>query len=120
MDFLFMRCHQRSMQQNEILLDLKIDDRKICKQRPLNIESSSTFVIDSLKDPDDVKKDKFNIIMDLITRPLNAVSVPVEMCGLAFFSPPNAQWEQYYLRRLHSKHPTNCRFKQMLCFITRI
>ena len=115
MDFLFMRCHQRNMQQNELLkLDPKIDDRKICTQRPLNVESSSTFVIDlnSLKDPDDVQKDNFGVwhqkLMDLITRALSVVSVPVEMCRLdtVFFGPPtNAQWEQYSLRRLHKQAP---------------
>ena len=110
----------------KILLDPKIDDRKICKQRPLNVESSSTFVIDlnSLKDPDDVKKDNFGV-----WHHNGSHNQTFECCisssgdvqiGYSVFSPPNAQWEQYSLRRLHSKHPTNCRFKRMLCFITGI
>lgn len=37
-----------------ISLDPQIDDKKICKQRPLHIELSSTFVVNlnSIKDPD--------------------------------------------------------------------
>ena len=44
----------------EILLNSNCESR-ICHHRPMNIENSSTFVValDSLKHPDDVKKDEF-------------------------------------------------------------
>lgn len=42
-----------------ILLDPNIDQSKVCTQRPLNIESSCTFVVDldHLLEADNVKKD---------------------------------------------------------------
>ena len=45
----------------EILLNSKRESSRICHKRPTIIENSSTFVIDldSLKHPDDVKKDEF-------------------------------------------------------------
>ena len=46
-----------------ILLDPKIDQNKVCKQQPLDIISSSTYVVDldCLQHPDDVKKDNFGV-----------------------------------------------------------
>ena len=46
-----------------ILFNPKIDKQRVCKQRPLNIQKSSTFVVDldSLQHPDDVKKDNFGV-----------------------------------------------------------
>ena len=64
----------------KILLDPNFDDKKICKQRPVNVKSSSTFVVDlsSLKDPDDVKKDNFCVWHHNGSHnPSNAVSEPV-------------------------------------------
>ena len=45
----------------EILLDPNIPQSKICCGRPSNIIRSATFVVDldSLKHPDDIKKDEF-------------------------------------------------------------
>uniref|UniRef100_A0A1X7THD2 Uncharacterized protein n=1 Tax=Amphimedon queenslandica TaxID=400682 RepID=A0A1X7THD2_AMPQE len=45
----------------EILLDDEIDRKKVCEEQPTLITKSATFVIDinSLKHPDDVKKDEF-------------------------------------------------------------
>ena len=42
----------------KILLDPGIDQSLIAKERPIEVEKSSTFVVDltCLKDPDDVKK----------------------------------------------------------------
>ena len=45
----------------EILLDENIDMKKVCCEQPTQIAKSSTFVVNlnSLKQPDDVKKDEF-------------------------------------------------------------
>ncbi len=45
----------------DILLDPEIDTNRVCGERPMQITGSSTFVVDldSLKHPDDVKKDEF-------------------------------------------------------------
>jgi len=47
----------------KILLNPKIDEAKICHQHPQNIAKSSTSVVDlnSLKDPDNIKKDNFGV-----------------------------------------------------------
>ena len=44
-----------------ILLDPNLDQSRICSVWPVNVKSSSTFVIDisKLSHPDDVKKDNF-------------------------------------------------------------
>jgi len=46
-----------------ILLDPKIDQKRECIQRPLDIVSSSTYAVDldCLQHPDDVKKDNFGV-----------------------------------------------------------
>ena len=45
----------------QLLLDLNINQQKIAKSRPIQVEKSSTFVVDltCLKHPDDVKKDMY-------------------------------------------------------------
>ena len=47
----------------EILLDPSIKKTTICHQQPTKITKSSTYVVDlnSLKDPEDVKKDSFGV-----------------------------------------------------------
>ena len=106
-----------------ILLNPKIDKRKICKQRPLDIQNSSTFVvdIDSLQHPDDVKKDNFGVWThsgshdQKFESRINA-SGDLEI-GKTVFSTGDG-WGKFSLRRLHSKHPTNSKFRRILSFIT--
>ena len=47
----------------KILLDPTIKESRICHQQPANITKSSTYVVNlnSLKDPEDVKKDNFGV-----------------------------------------------------------
>ena len=98
-----------------ILLNPKIDKQKICKQRPLEIQSSSTFIVDldSLQHPDDVKKDNFGVWTHSGSHDqkfescINA-SGDLEI-GKNVFSTRDG-WELFSLRRLHSKHPTNFKF----------
>ena len=105
------------------LLDPRIDKEKISKKRPLNIQSSSTYVVDLdlLKHPDDVKKDNFGVWThsgshyQKFEARVNATG-NLEI-GKGVFSSDDG-WEQFSLRRLHSKHPTNPMFRRILSFIT--
>lgn len=108
----------------KILLNPKIEEHKVSKQCPLHIETSSTFVISlsSLKDQDDVKKDNFGV-----WHHSGSHSLTFECCittngevrvGRSATDIPQGQWKKYSLRRLHSKHPTNNKFKRMICFLT--
>lgn len=107
----------------KILLDPHIDSSLICRGRPLNIESSGTFVIDldSLEDPDDIKKDNFGVWDHS-----GSHNVKFDCCisggevhiGRGVLDSESNNWESFSLRRLHSKHPTNNKFRRMLCLIT--
>ena len=63
----------------KILLDLNINKRKIFHQQPTRIAKSSTYLVDlnSLKDPEGVKKDSFGVwnIVGLTSSHLNAALV---------------------------------------------
>ena len=87
------------------------------------IENSSTYVIDldSLQDPDDVKKDNFGVwkytgshVNDFQCRIMESGKVKV---GKGVLSSSD-KYEQFSLRRLYSTHPTNSKFRRMLAFIT--
>ena len=108
----------------KILLNPKIEGNRICKKRPVDIDVSSTFVIDlnSLKDPDDVKKDNFGVwhhsgSHNQIFECCFTADGDVQIGRSTFFS-SEGQWEQYSLHRLQSKHLTNKNFRRMLSFIT--
>ena len=109
----------------KILLDPTIKKSRICRQQPANITKSSTYVVvlNSLKDPaEDVKKDNFGV-----WNHNGSHLQSFECCfskdgkvhvGQGLFQEPGLQWETILLQRLHSKHPSNSNFQQMLCFIT--
>ena len=97
--------------------------QRICKQRPLDIQKSGTFVVDldSLQHPDDVKKDNFGTWThsgshdQKFESRINAAG-NLEI-GKPLFS-TESDWEQFSLRRLHSKHPTNAKFRRIISFIS--
>ena len=99
----------------KILLNPKIDEQKICHQKPCNITKSSTFVVDvlSLQHADDTKKDEWNYSG---SHP-QAYKVyeedghlTVEKCGGGATGP-----SVVYLRCLHCTH---LEFKRLICFVT--
>ena len=107
----------------KILLDPDINRAKVCKERPLSIEKSSTFVIDldCLQDPEDVKKDNFGI-----WNHSGSHNIPFECqisddgtvhIGRGVLS-NQENYKHYYLRRLHSTHPSNRAFRRMIALIT--
>ena len=77
--------------------------------------------LDYLQDPHDVKKDNFGVWVhsgshdQKFDSRLNE-SGELEI-GKGTFS-SDYGWEQFSLRRLHSKHPTNAKFRRVLSFIT--
>ena len=106
-----------------ILLDPKIDQKRVCMQRRLDTVSSSTYVVDldCLQHPDDVKKDNFGVWthsgshnQQFFSR-INRGKVEI---GRSVFSSDGPKWERFSLRRLHSKHPTNPGFRRIISFIT--
>lgn len=106
-----------------ILLNPKLDRSNVCTERPLSINSSSTFVVDldSLLEADDVKKDNFGVwnhsgSHDHKFECRFNEDGDVEI-GRGVRSSATG-WETFSLRRLHSKHPTNSRFRRMIAFIT--
>ena len=106
-----------------ILLDPKLDQSKVCRQRPLEIVSSCTFVVDldHLLEASDVKKDNFGVWSHsgshdrrFECRFNEAGDVEIGRGARSSAS----GWEIFSLRRLHSKHPTNSRFRRIIAFIT--
>ena len=109
----------------KILLDPNIDRNKICKRRPILVEESSTYVVDLdlLQDPEDVKKDNFGVWKYSGSHTIKFESRITEdgvlEIGRSTFSSSKG-WEKFSLRRLHSTHPTNSKFRRLLGFITGI
>jgi hypothetical protein len=105
----------------QILLDPNIDQSLIAKKRPIEVERSSTFVVDltCLKHPDDVKKDMygrwdysgshpevFRCSIDEFDK------VFIEKCAAGATGQ-----DVYYLRRLRSSHPSNPDFRRLIAFV---
>ena len=106
-----------------ILLNPEIDTRRVSKVRPLNIKCTSTYVIDldALDHPDDVKRDNFGVWThsgshDIKFESHIDASGRLEI-GRSVLSDEDG-WEQFSLRRLHSKHPTHSKFRRIISFIT--
>ena len=106
-----------------ILLNPKIDQSKVCKQRSLDIVSSSTYVVDldCLQHLDDIKKDNFGVwthsgshTQQFCSR-INHDKVEI---GRSAFASNGPKWKTFSLRRLHSKHPTNPSFRRIISFVS--
>jgi len=106
----------------KILLDPKVDPHRICTLWPVDITSSATFLIDitKLKHPDDVKKDNFGKWKHSGSHqtPYHVQfnedgEVELEKCA------PGASGDNvFYLRRLHTSHPSNPGFRRILAFVS--
>lgn len=103
-----------------ILLDPKIDERKIAFKRPLTVPFSSSFVVDitKLAHPDDVKKDMYGKWLhsgsheNVFRCTYCDDGVDIEKAV------PGARGDNiYYLRRLHSVHPSNTEFRRVLALL---
>ena len=107
-----------------ILLDTNLDKRKISHERPTQINKSATFIVDldSLKQPDDVKKDdfgKWNYSGSHVQTYLiwhndnNDIEVNKVDSSSITMSENVVQ-----LRRIHCKHPSNSQFQKLMAFVT--
>lgn len=104
-----------------ILLDQNIDEGRIALKRPIDAPSSSTFVVDisKLAHPDDIKKDMYGKWLhsgshtDVFICTYNEDdSVNIEKAA------NDASGNNvYYLRRLHSVHPSNTEFRRVLALL---
>lgn len=107
-----------------ILLDPNINHNRICQERPTTAIRSSTFVVDitKLRHPDDIKKDSFGKWnhSGSHTVPFHAQVLIDGYVKLEKCAPGAAGPHVFYLRRLHSTHPSNPEFKRMIALISGI
>ena len=107
-----------------ILLDLSIDNSKVCKQHPFAVTMSSTYVIDlnSLLDPEDVKRNNFRVWGHSGSYTItfeSRISEKGELeIGKGHSSMSDEAWERFSLWRLHSIHPSNALFRRLMAFFT--
>ena len=108
----------------EILLNNN-DHTKICKERPMHIDKSSTFVIDldSLRHPDDVKKDEFGRWQYSGSHTQSYLAWKSTGDKFTFQKVTDASKVKensciFHLRRIHCKHPSNSQLQRLLAFVT--
>lgn len=104
-----------------ILLDPLIDEDKVAHERPLEIQSSSTFVIDltKLAHSDDIKKDSYGSWLHKGSH-TDVFRCSYDQSGgvnIEKAAPGATGQNFYYLRRLHCVHPTHSGFRRVLAFI---
>lgn len=109
-------------QMMRMLLNPNIDPKRIAKQRPLETTTSATFIIDvrNLKHRDDIKKDMYGKwkhhgshtdVFKCRFDDLSKVCVEKVAEGA---SGDNV----FFLRRLHSIHPSNKHFRRIVALIS--
>ena len=104
----------------QILLNPNIDEQRIALKRPLDAPYSSTFVVDisKLAHPDDIKKDMYGKWLhkgshtDVFLCAYDNDCINIEKAAVGA-SGKNV----YYLRRLHSVHPSNNAFRRVLALL---
>ena len=98
------------------------DKSLICKERPIDIKKSSTFVIDldQLEHPDDAKRDNFGKWnhSGSHTVPFQAWFTEEGILCSKRLKADSTKAGVQYLRRVHYNHPSDSRCKRMLAFIT--
>ena len=107
----------------KILLSSNVDEKTIAykNKRPIQVQSSSTFVIDltKLAHPDDIKRDAYGRWIQ------NGSHTDVFKCfygqdgevSIDKAAPGASGFNVYYLRRIHCVHPSNSSFRRILAFI---
>lgn len=103
-----------------ILLNPSINEERIASRRPLDAPYSATFVVDvsKLAHPDDIKKDMYGKWIhkgshtDVFICTYDNDSINIEKAAVGA-SGNNV----YYLRRLHSVHPSNDAFRRVLALL---
>ena len=110
------------MYSGEAILDMlfNTDKDRICKGRPMKINTSATFVIDidSLRHPDDVRKDRwiYSGSHVLAYRSWKTSKNVFKFEKVTDYGKNDKSIFQ--LRRIHCKHPSNQQFQRLLAFVT--
>ena len=94
----------------------------MCRDKPCNVRRSSTYVIDleSLKHPDDIKKDDFGKWMYSGSHSVSYAAFK-EDGTLKFERVTNVEVGDpnvFQLRRINCKHPSNPQCQRLLAFVT--
>ena len=116
------RCSYSGERILKILLDPNIKKSRICTTQPSNVTKTSTYVVDleSLKHPDDIKKDDFGkwkysgSHSNSFAAFQSGGKLDFERVGS--FSPGSSNIFQ--LRRINCKHPDNSQCQRLLAFVT--
>ena len=103
---------------------LKADKSKVCEAKQSSIRKSATYVVDvrNLRNRDDNKKDEFGIWHYSGSHP-QPYKVHQNEDGSLFIEkccPGATGANVVLLRRLHCTHPSNAKFKRLICFLTGI
>lgn len=107
----------------KILLSPRLNKKKICHTQPTNVTRSSTFVVDleSLKHPDDIKKDDFG---KWVYSGSHSVSYAAFQAGSSLEfervsgRPTSKSDNVFQLRRINCNHPLNSQCQRLLAFVT--
>ncbi len=106
----------------EILLDETIDLEKVCHEQPTQITKSSTFVVNmnSLKHPDDVKKDEFGkwCYSGSHSQVYQAWASDDDDVEYKKVNKADCGENTFILRRINCKHPTSSQLQRLLAFVT--
>lgn len=106
----------------KILLDPNIKKRRICTTQPCNVIKTSTYVVDleSLKHPDDIKKDDFGKWKYSGSHSYSFAAFQsggkLDFERVGSCSPGSSNIFQ--LRRINCKHPDNSQCQRLLAFVT--
>ena len=105
----------------KILLSSNIDEKTIAYKRPIQVQSSSTFVIDltKLAHPDDIKRDAYGHWIQ------NGSHTDVFKCfygqdgevSIDKTAPGALGSNVHYLQRIHCVHLSNSSFRRILAFV---
>ena len=94
----------------------------MCQKKPVNVTSSTTFVVDTrkLQSLEDIKKDEFGIWNYSGSHPQafrvseeDGTSLWIEKCTTSATGSNVG-----HIRRLHCTHPSNSNFKRVICFLS--
>ena len=104
-----------------VLLDSSVDERKVAYTRPVQIESSSSFVINltRLAHPDDIKKDSYGTWLHKGSH-TDVFKCSYDKNGdvnIEKAAPGATGQNVYYLRRLHSVHHTVASGESWLSYV---
>ena len=102
----------------KILLKQSHDEQRVAYKRPVEVQSSSTFLVDltRLAHPDDIKKDSYGKWLHKGSHN-DVFRCSYDKDGEVSIEKAATGQNVYYLRRLHCVHPSHSGFRRILAFI---